>query len=140
MPLETFRWFAMLRYEFVVLLMMTSFLLVKGLRIAMMYQGVNVEGLEAYVPVGFVTLIGELDSKISTGSRAADRSQLERNAIWLRHPVAIVEKHSVFIHPVALHQMRKTYSRPKITLPRRVNKWTVLTHDATRISIVSLQI
>ncbi|MEI2657167.1 MAG: hypothetical protein V9G16_08490 [Nitrosomonas sp.] len=48
MPLETFRWFAMLRYEFVVLLMMTSFLLVKGLRIAMMYQGVNVEGLEAY--------------------------------------------------------------------------------------------
>ncbi|MBK7492701.1 MAG: hypothetical protein IPI17_12520 [Nitrosomonas sp.] len=28
--------------------MMTSFLLVKGLRIAMMYQGVNVEGLEAY--------------------------------------------------------------------------------------------
>ncbi|MBP7113394.1 MAG: hypothetical protein KBA82_10570, partial [Nitrosomonas sp.] len=41
-------WFAMLRYEFVVLLMMTSFLLVKGLRIAMMYQGVNVEGLEAY--------------------------------------------------------------------------------------------
>jgi len=27
---------------------MTSFLLVKGLRIAMMYQGVNVEGLEAY--------------------------------------------------------------------------------------------
>jgi len=38
----------MLRYEFVVLLMMTSFLLVKGLRIAMMYQGVNVEGLEAY--------------------------------------------------------------------------------------------
>ncbi|MEI2656759.1 MAG: hypothetical protein V9G16_06330 [Nitrosomonas sp.] len=40
MPLETFRWFAMLRYEFVVLLMMTSFLLVKGLRIAMMYQGV----------------------------------------------------------------------------------------------------
>ncbi|MEI2655664.1 MAG: hypothetical protein V9G16_00455 [Nitrosomonas sp.] len=51
MPLETFRWFAMLRYEFVVLLMMTSFLLVKGLRIAMMYQGVNVEGLEAYVPL-----------------------------------------------------------------------------------------
>ncbi|MEI2656816.1 MAG: hypothetical protein V9G16_06650 [Nitrosomonas sp.] len=50
MPLETFRWFAMLRYEFVVLLMMTSFLLVKGLRIAMMYQGVNVEGLEAYIP------------------------------------------------------------------------------------------
>ncbi|MEI2658352.1 MAG: hypothetical protein V9G16_14820 [Nitrosomonas sp.] len=48
MPPETFRWFAMLRYEFVVLLMMTSFLLVKGLRIAMMYQGVNVEGLEAY--------------------------------------------------------------------------------------------
>jgi len=48
MPLETFRWFAMLRYEFVVFLMMTSFLLVKGLRIAMMYQGVNVEGLEAY--------------------------------------------------------------------------------------------
>jgi len=38
----------MLRYEFVVLLMMTSFLLVKSLRIAMMYQGVNVEGLEAY--------------------------------------------------------------------------------------------
>jgi hypothetical protein len=32
----------------IVLLMMTSFLLVKGLRIAMMYQGVNVEGLEAY--------------------------------------------------------------------------------------------
>jgi len=47
-PPETFRWFAMLRYEFVVLLMMTSFLLVKGLRIAMMYQGVNVEGFEAY--------------------------------------------------------------------------------------------
>jgi len=44
----------MLRYEFVVLLMMTSFLLVKGLRIAMMYQGVNVEGLEAYnrIPKG----------------------------------------------------------------------------------------
>jgi len=38
----------MLRYEFVVLLMMTSFLLVKTLRIAVMYQGVNVEGLEAY--------------------------------------------------------------------------------------------
>ncbi|MBK7493200.1 MAG: hypothetical protein IPI17_15575 [Nitrosomonas sp.] len=35
--------------------MMTSFLLVKGLRIAMMYQGVNVEGLEAYpVAVFFV--------------------------------------------------------------------------------------
>jgi len=39
----------MLRYEFAAILMMTSFLLVKGLRIAMMYQGVNVEGLEAYV-------------------------------------------------------------------------------------------
>ena len=38
----------MLRYEFAAILMMTSFLLVKGLRIAMMYQGVNVEGLEAY--------------------------------------------------------------------------------------------
>jgi len=36
------------RYEFVVLLMMTSFILVKSLRIAMMYQGVNVKGLEAY--------------------------------------------------------------------------------------------
>ena len=47
-PPETSRWFAMLRYEFVVLLMMTSFILVKSLRIAMMYQGVNVEGLEAY--------------------------------------------------------------------------------------------
>ncbi|HQW90745.1 MAG TPA: hypothetical protein PK478_12875, partial [Nitrospira sp.] len=47
-PPETFRWFAMLRYEFVVLLMMTSFLLVKGLRITIMCQGVNVEGLEAY--------------------------------------------------------------------------------------------
>jgi len=31
-----------------VILMMTSFLLIKGLRIAMMYQGVNVDGLEAY--------------------------------------------------------------------------------------------
>ena len=38
----------MLQYEFVALLMMTSSLLIKGLRIAMMYHGVNVEGLEAY--------------------------------------------------------------------------------------------
>jgi hypothetical protein len=30
---------------------MTSFLLVKGLRIAMTYQGFNVEGLEAYIAV-----------------------------------------------------------------------------------------
>ncbi|MEI2658633.1 MAG: hypothetical protein V9G16_16365 [Nitrosomonas sp.] len=44
----TYRWFAMFRYEFVVFLMMTSFLLVKGLRITMMYQGVNVGGLEVY--------------------------------------------------------------------------------------------
>ncbi|MEI2657176.1 MAG: hypothetical protein V9G16_08540 [Nitrosomonas sp.] len=57
MPLETFRWFAMLRYEFAAILMMTSFLLVKGLRIAMMYQGVNVEGLEAYSVPGILVAI-----------------------------------------------------------------------------------
>jgi len=38
----------MLQYEFAVLLMMTSLLLVKGLRIAVLCQDFNVEGLEAY--------------------------------------------------------------------------------------------
>ena len=41
----------MLRYEFVVLLMMTSLLIVNGLRITMMCQAVNVEGLAAYSEV-----------------------------------------------------------------------------------------
>jgi hypothetical protein len=73
MPLETFRWFAMLRYEFVVLLMMTSFLLVKGLRIAMMYQGVNVEGLEAYIGVGCLS--------DATGSIISQRADIVADAM-----------------------------------------------------------
>ncbi|MDP1557711.1 MAG: hypothetical protein Q8L82_02165 [Nitrosomonas sp.] len=56
----------MLRYEFVVLLMMASFLLVKGLRIAMMYQGVNVEGLEAYPLSGFAVAV-ERDDGVGGG-------------------------------------------------------------------------
>jgi len=40
-----------------VILMMTSFLLIKGLRIAMMYQGVNVDGLEAYATIVSIDLI-----------------------------------------------------------------------------------
>jgi len=40
-----------------VILMMTSFLLIKGLRIAMMYQGVNVDGLEAYGSTGLTAFM-----------------------------------------------------------------------------------
>ena len=47
-PPATYRQFAMPQYEFDALLMMTSLFLIKSLRIAVMCQGVNVVGLEAY--------------------------------------------------------------------------------------------
>ncbi|WP_300086396.1 hypothetical protein, partial [uncultured Nitrosomonas sp.] len=45
---EIFHQLAMLQYESDALLMMTSLLLVKNLKIAISYQGVNVVALEAY--------------------------------------------------------------------------------------------
>ncbi|MDO9469224.1 MAG: ISAs1 family transposase [Nitrosomonas sp.] len=69
------------RYEFVVLLMMTSFLLVKTLRIAVMYQGVNLEGLEAY------TATRESINKITGETRYFISSLSANNPAKLEHAV-----------------------------------------------------